>query len=105
MIKEIFAPDLKDYEVTRLVSLSANESGKQIQNTTPIACSLAIYDKGTKLVRLSKEDSYLVSTIHIYSDLKVLNLVDKLPFNGLTYQVLEQKNYKAHSFYKAVSNV
>lgn len=105
MTREIFAPELKAYEVTKLDSVTTSEAGVQEQNTSTTPCSLAIYDKGTKVIRQGKEDSYIVSTIHIYSDLKVLSLVDKVPFNGLIYQVLENKNYKEHSFYKAMANV
>ncbi|MBL1293361.1 MAG: hypothetical protein COB61_005770 [Thiotrichales bacterium] len=105
MTREIFAPDLQDYEVTKLDSVTTSQAGVQEQNTSTAPCSLAIYDKGTKLIRQGKEDSYLVSTIHIYSDPKVLNFVDKVPYNGLIYHVLENKNYKEHSFYKAMANV
>lgn len=101
----IFKRDMKSYSVSRLDSLTIDEEGVQQQNRTPKSIDLAIYDKGTKQVKKLNEDSYLISTIHIYSEPKKLNLVDIVTFNDLAYEVLESKNFKDHSFYEAVANV
>ncbi len=104
--KTIFQNDIKEYTVERLDSLTTTPDGKQIKNKTSHTLKLAIYNKGKKVVRKEKEDSYTISTIHIYSDVVgSLSLLDELVIDNLTYVVLEEKNKSDFSFYRAVANV
>lgn len=101
----IFKKELQEYTIKRLDSLSSGPDGTQIQNRSDKTVSLAIYDKGTKLVNKQNEDSYTISIIQIYCDAKLLKLADIVPFNGLDYTVLENQDFSDHSIYKAVANV
>lgn len=102
---QIFKNEIKEYTIQRLDSLTTTNDGKQIKNKTSHTVNLAIYNKGKKLVRKEKEDSYTISTIHIYSDTDVLSLLDEIEINGLTYVVLDEKNKGDYSFYIGVANV
>jgi len=101
----VFKNDIKEYEVKRLDKLINSPAGIQSKQTSTIKIKFAIYDKGTKLVRNAKEDSYSLATIHIYSDLSQLKILDEVPFNDKVYVILEEKNKFDFSFYRATSNV
>ena len=101
----IYKKEIKKYTISRLDSLSSGPDGIQIENRSDKTVDLAIYDNGTKLVNKQNEDSYTISTITIYCDLKLLNMADTVPFNGLNYTVLENQDFIDHSIYKAVANV
>jgi len=101
----IYNDDLKKYTISRLSSLSKNIEGIQTQNRTSHDVDLSVYDKGTKLVNKTGEDTYKLATIMIYSDLNILELLDEIPFNGLNYTVTENQNDVDYSVYKAVANV
>ena len=103
--KLIFKRDMKIHEISKLDSLTANDEGIQVQNRTSSSVLLAVYNKGNKVVNQLSEDSYVISTIHIYSDPKILNLLDEVTYDNRVYTVLEDKHYQNHSFYKATSNV
>ena len=102
---QIFKNEIKEYTIQRLDSLATTPDGKQIKNKTSHTVNLAIYNKGKKVVRKEKEDSYTISTIHIYSDTDVLSLLDEIELDGLTYIVLDEKNKGDYSFYRGVANV
>ena len=101
----IFEDDLAEHTISRLDSLSTSTDGIQQKNRTPIKVQIAIYDKGTKLVRKTNEDDYPISTIHIYSNPKVLKILDQVTFNDLDHVILEEKTKVDFSFYRAVANV
>jgi len=101
----IFKKELKNYTVSRLDFLSSAPDGTQIQNRSPLKLELAIYDNGTKTVNKQNEDSYTISIVSIYCELKLMKLADTFSFNGKTYTVLDNQDFLDHSIYKAVSNV
>lgn len=101
----IFEDDLAQHTISRLDSLTTSDDGIQQKNTSSIPVQIAIYDKGTKLVRKTNEDDYPISTIHIYSSPNVLKILDQVRFNDLDHVVLEEKTRTDFSFYRAVANV
>ena len=104
----IFKPDLKTYSVSSLDSLSSNAEGIQEQIRTTKSIDLAIYNKGSKVVKKLNEDSYTVSIIEIYSEPHLLSLLDEVTYNNKIYVVLEDNstpNHQDYSVYKATSNV
>lgn len=100
-----FQPDLKPYTIQRLNFNEISPDGIQQNTKSPVKLDLAIYDKGTKEVNKLNEDSYLISTIHIYADLGSLIYHDEITFNSLVYKIVEFKNSSDFSFYRAVANV
>jgi len=101
----IFKPEIKEYDIERLDSLTTSPAGKQIKNKTTHKVNIAIYNKGKKVIRNTDEDSYTISTIHIYSESDILNTLDEILFDGMVHIVLEEKNKIDFSFYRAVANV
>ena len=101
----IFEDDIAEHTISRLDSLTTSPDGIQQSNRSDIKVQIAIYDKGTKLVRKSKEDDYPISTIHIYSQPNVLKILDHVTFNDLDHVILEEKTRTDYSFYRAVANV
>ncbi len=103
--KSIFAPEIKEWNIGRLDFLSTSPDGKQIKNKTSHDVKIAIYNKGKKVIRNTNEDSYIASTIHIYGERDILNILDEIVFDNMVHVVLEEKNNTDFSFYRAVSNV
>lgn len=101
----VFSNDMKTYSVSRLDSLGSNDAGEQIQNRSPLSLDLAIYDKGTKVVKKLNEDSYTIAIIHVHTLPKVLNSLDDITYDGRVYTVLDVQHRSDHSFYRAVANV
>lgn len=99
----IYNDEMKKYTVERLVTSVLH--GIQENSKTPFIADLAIYDKGTKSINVKGEDSYIISIIHIYCDSALLEIHDEIPFNNLTYRILDMKDNLDFSFYRAVSNV
>jgi len=102
----VFAWDLNEYDVSRVIGRTSNAQGKQIIARESAKAMLAIYDKGETSVKKQGVTSHTVAVIHIYSRVVgSLTHDDQVVFNGITYTVIEVKNRDQHSFYKAVAYV
>ncbi|NBK99176.1 MAG: hypothetical protein EOM50_14385 [Erysipelotrichia bacterium] len=100
----IYKKELKPYTIKRLVGLIDNENGKQVKSYQDIDLELAIYDKGSKLVKkVGGEDSYPISTIHVYGNANILTHHDIIPFENKNYTILETKSTNDYSFSIGVS--
>lgn len=100
----IYKKELKLYTIKRLISLVDDDDGKQSKSYQNIDLELAIYDKGSKLVKkVGGEDSYPISSIHVYGNADILNHHDIITFKNKNYTILETKSANDYSFSIGVS--
>lgn len=100
----IYKKELKLYTIKRLIGLVDDDDGKQSKSYQNIDLELAIYDKGSKLVKkVGGEDSYPISTIHVYGNADILNHHDIITFKNKNYTILETKSANDYSFSIGVS--
>ena len=100
----IFKKDIKSYTIKRLIGLTDSEDGKQIKKYKNILLKLAIYDKGSKVVKkVGGEESYPITTIHIYGDRDILEHHDIITFKNKNFTILETKSANDYSFSIGVS--
>lgn len=100
----IYRNDIKQYTIKRLIGFTDDIDGKQVKNYAYVDLDLAVYDKGSKLVKkIGGEDSYPISTIHIYGQNDILKHHDIIPFKNKNYTILETKSANDYSFSIGVS--
>lgn len=100
----IFKNEIKPYIIQRLIGLTDSEDGKQVKTYQNISLDLAIYDKGSRLVKkVGGEESYPITTIHIYGDRDILKHHDIITFKDKNFTILETKSANDYSFSIGVS--